>query len=90
MTVEILMTDSVRAPFDWRGVVLDTIIIASITVLTALQLASLYVFLAVVGPLVGARLAAVRASTAAAVGGSMLLLLALGFWQIVRRAGGGS
>jgi hypothetical protein len=84
------MTDSVRTPFDWRGVVLDAIIIVSITVLTALQLANLYLFLALVGPLVGARLAAVRASTAAAVGGSTLLLLVLGLWQIVRRAGGGS
>jgi hypothetical protein len=83
------MTDPVPR-FDWRGVVLDAVIIASLTVLTALRLANLTLFVALVGPLVGARLAAVRAGTTAAVGGSTLLLLALGFWQVVRRAGGAS
>ena len=70
--------------FDWRGVVLDMIIIVSITLLTALRLANLYVFLAVVGPLVGARLAAVRASAAAA-GGSVIALVVLGLWVVLRR-----
>ena len=71
--------------FDWRGVVLDCIIIVSITLLTALRLANLYVFLAVVGPLVGARLTAVRASAAAA-GGSLVALVVIGLWGILRRA----
>ena len=71
--------------FDWRGVVLDIIIIVSITVLTALHLANLYIWLAIVGPLVGARLAAVRASAAAAAGGSVIALVVLGLWGVLRR-----
>jgi hypothetical protein len=71
--------------FDWRGVVLDCVIILSITLLTALKLANLYVFLAVVGPLVGARLASVRASTAAAAGGSLTVLAVLGLWSVLRK-----
>jgi len=82
--------EAARPALDWRGVFMDAIIIVSITVLTALRLANLYVFLAVVGPLVGARLAAVRASAAAALGGSTLVLLALGLWHSLRRAASGS
>jgi hypothetical protein len=73
---------------DWRGVVLDAIVIASVTVLTLSGIANLFVFLALPGPLVGARLAAGRAGvTAHAHGGSTLLLLLVGLVGVFRKVG---
>ena len=43
----------------WHGFALDMIIIVSMTVLTALRIAQITVFIAIVGPLVGARLSGV-------------------------------
>jgi hypothetical protein len=72
---------------DWRGVVLDAIVIASVTVLTLTGTANLFVFLALIGPLIGARLAAGRAGFAAhAHGGSTLVLLLVGLFGVFRRA----
>lgn len=53
------MTEQKHQP-DWHGATLDVVVIVSLTLLTALHIATLTVFLAVVGPIVGARLAAAR------------------------------
>jgi hypothetical protein len=53
---ELVMTDP-KHHIDLHGAALDVIVIVSLTILTALHIATLTVFLAVVGPIVGARLA---------------------------------
>jgi hypothetical protein len=78
------MTTSPR--LDWRGVVLDALVIASVTLLTATGIANMFIFLALIGPLIGARLASGRAGAAAhAHGGSMLALLLVGLFGAFRR-----
>jgi hypothetical protein len=76
------MTESTRS-FDWHGTLLDVVVIVSMTVLTALNIATLTVFLAVVGPIVGARLAAARmlrgGHGGGPVGGALAVLLGLLF-----------
>lgn len=74
---------------DWHGAVLDIVVVSSLTVLTALHIATLTVFLAVVGPIVGARLAAARTLRAGngsgPAGGALAVLLGLLFF--LRRPG---
>ena len=69
---------------DWHGAVLDIVVVSSLTVLTALHIATLTVFLAVVGPIVGARLAAARAlrggNGGPPAGGALAVLLGLLFF----------
>jgi hypothetical protein len=73
----------------WHGLALDILIVTSLTVLTALHIAQLTVFLAIVGPLVGARLSSMRHGSngngSGGVGGSAALALALGLWSLLRR-----
>ena len=77
------MTDR-KHGLDWQGATLDVAVITSLTILTALHIATLTVFLAVVGPVVGARLAAARM-----VGGSGggALGVVLGLLLLLRRPG---
>jgi hypothetical protein len=71
----------------WQGFALDILIVVSLTVLTALRIAQLTIFLAVVGPIVGARLSAMRhGSGGGGTGnGSAVLALAFGVWSLIRR-----
>lgn len=71
---------------DWYGATLDIVIILALTLLTALHIASLAVFLAVTGPIVGARLAVVRKLRQGVVIGGALGVLA-GLSLLVRRPG---
>ncbi len=73
-----------KQQFDWSGALLDVVIITSMTILTALNIATLTVFLAVIGPIVGARLAAARMlrgghGSGPAAGGALAVLLGLLF-----------
>jgi hypothetical protein len=68
---------------DWYGATLDIVVIASLTLLAALHIASLAVFLAVTCPIVGARLAAARLMRE---GGGALGVL-LGLFVLLRRSG---
>jgi hypothetical protein len=77
------MTASKRTAADWYGALLDVVVIAAMTVLTALHIASLSVFLAITGPILGARIAAGRAMRRA--GGALGVLLGLSF--LLRRSG---
>jgi hypothetical protein len=69
----------------WQGFILDTIIIISLSTLTALHIVQLTVLLAVVGPMVGARLSALRGTNGAAGAGSALVALVLGASTLFRR-----
>ena len=69
---------------DWHGATLDVVVILSLTVLTAMHVASLTIFLAVTGPIVGARLAAARAFKGGGGGGGTLGVL-LGLFLLLRR-----
>jgi hypothetical protein len=73
----------------WQGFALDILIVVSLTVLTALRIAQLTIFLAVVGPIVGARLSAMRHGSGGGGhgtgNGSAVLALVLGAWSLVRR-----
>jgi len=83
------VTEQPKPTVDWQGATLDVVVIVSLTVLTALHIASLAVFLAVVGPIVGARLAAARmlrnGNGAGPAGGALAVLLGLLF--LLRRPG---
>jgi hypothetical protein len=83
------MNDQARHQLDWHGATLDVVVIVSLTVLTALHIATLTVFLAVVGPIVGARLAAARmmrgGNGAGPAGGALAVLFGLLF--LLRRPG---
>jgi hypothetical protein len=73
---------------DWYGATLDVVVIISMTVLTALHVAALPIFLAVVGPIVGARLAAarmLRGDGGGPAGGALGVLL--GLLLLLRRPG---
>ncbi len=74
------MTEPSRHP-DWHGALLDVVVIASLTVLCAMHIASLAVFLAVTGPILGARLAGARAlrngNGGGPSGGTLAVLLGL-------------
>ncbi|MGH7297554.1 MAG: hypothetical protein ACRELB_21635 [Polyangiaceae bacterium] len=74
---------------DWHSAVLDVVVIASLTILTALHIANLTVFLAVTGPILGARLAAARmlrgGTGGGPAGGALGVLLGLLF--LLRRPG---
>ncbi len=82
------MTDA-KHHLDWHGATLDVVVIVSLTVLTALHIAPLTVFLAVVGPIVGARLAAARmlrgSNDSGPSGGALGVLL--GLLLLLRRHG---
>jgi hypothetical protein len=71
----------------WQGFILDTIIIVSLTTLTALHLVQLTVLLAVIGPMVGARLSALRQGGGgpAAGAGSAIVAVVLGLSTLFRR-----
>lgn len=56
---EILMSDNSQSA-EWYGFALDALVITAMTVLTALRVAEITIFLAVAGPIVGARLAGLR------------------------------
>lgn len=83
------MTEPIKHHHDWHGAMLDVVVIVSLTTLTALHIATLTVFLAVVGPIVGARLAAARmlrggnGSGGAGSGGTLAVLL--GLFLVLRR-----
>jgi hypothetical protein len=83
------MSDQPKHHLDWHGATLDVVVIVSLTVLTALHIATLTVFLAVVGPIVGARLAAARmlrgANGSGPAGGALGVLL--GLLLLLRRPG---
>jgi hypothetical protein len=72
---------------DWHGALLDVVVIASLTVPCALRIASLTIFLAVTGPIVGARLAATRAfrggNGTGPSGGALAILI--GLFLLLRR-----
>jgi len=74
-----------KPTFDWHGALLDVVVIVSMTVLTALSVAPLTVFLAVVGPIVGARLAAARAIRGHGGPGGGALAVLLGLLFLLRR-----
>ncbi len=72
----------------WHGFALDLVIIMSMTVLTALRIAQITVFIAIVGPLVGARLSAMRYMRDGGGGGpsgSAFAAIGLGLWLLLRR-----
>jgi hypothetical protein len=84
------MSDHSPSPVPaWQGFALDVLIVVSLTVLTALRIAQLTIFLAVVGPIVGARLSAMRHGSggngSGTGNGSAVLALAFGLWSLVRR-----
>lgn len=67
---------------------LDVVVITSMTTLTALHIATLTVFLAVIGPVVGARLAAarmMRGNGGNGAGGGGTLAVLLGLFLLLRR-----
>jgi hypothetical protein len=74
----------------WHGFALDVVIIVSMTILTALRIAQLTVFIAIVGPIVGARLSALRymRDGGGGPGGSALAAVGLGLWLLLRRPAG--
>lgn len=83
------MTEPVRHQHDWHGATLDVVVIASMTTLTALHIANITLFLAVIGPIVGARLASARvmrggSGGGGAAGGGTLAVL-LGLLLLLRR-----
>ena len=82
------MTDP-KHHLDLHGAALDVVVIAAMTVLTALHIASITLFLAVVGPIVGARLAAARmlrgGSGNGSAGGGGTLAVLLGILLLLRR-----
>ena len=69
----------------WQGFTLDIVIIVSMTVLTALRIAQITVFIAIVGPLVGARLSAMRYMRDGGGPGSAFAAISLGLWTLLRR-----
>jgi hypothetical protein len=79
---ELVMAEP-KHQLDWHGALLDVVIIASLTVLCALRIASLTIFLAVTGPIVGARLAAARAFRGGNGGGALAILI--GLFLLLRR-----
>lgn len=72
---------------EWHGALLDIVVIASLTVLCAIHIASLTIFLAVTGPIVGARLAAARAFRNGNGGGPSggTLAVLVGLFLLLRR-----
>ena len=80
------MTDP-KHQLDWHGATLDVVVIVSLTVLTALHIATLTVFLAVVGPIVGARLAVARMLRGNGGTGGGVLGVLLGLLLLLRRPG---
>ncbi len=78
------MPEDPKHHHDLHGAMLDIVVIVSLTVLTAMHVASLTIFLAVTGPIVGARLAAARAFKGGGPGGGTLALL-LGLFLLLRR-----
>lgn len=78
------MSDQPNHHLVWHGAVLDVVVIVALTVLTAMHVASLTIFLAVTGPIVGARLAAARAFKSGPGGGGTLGVL-LGLFLLLRR-----
>jgi multisubunit Na+/H+ antiporter MnhG subunit len=80
-----------RLPPAWQGFALDALLIISLSVLAALKVVPLLVFLALVGPVVGARLASAKSMSGGALaGGSTVIALVLGAWAIGRRVFGGA
>jgi hypothetical protein len=74
---------------DVHGAVLDIIVIASMTTLTALHIANITIFLGVIGPIVGARLASARVMRGGTGGGPTggALGVLLGLLLLLRRPG---
>jgi hypothetical protein len=74
---------------DLHGAALDVVVIASMTTLTALHIANITLFLAVIGPIVGARLASARMMRGGNGGGPTggALGVLLGLLLLLRRPG---
>ncbi|GAC1570818.1 MAG: hypothetical protein NVS3B20_23690 [Polyangiales bacterium] len=76
----------------WLGFALDALIVIATTVLTVMRIAQLPVFIAVVGPMIGARLTFRRRTNGGdnelppGVGGSIVASLALGLAFLFRRS----
>ncbi len=82
------MTDP-KHHLDLHGAALDVVVITAMTTLTALHVANITLFLAVIGPIVGARLASARmmrgGNGAGPTGGALGVLL--GLLLLLRRPG---
>jgi hypothetical protein len=83
------MDDRTR-PSPWLGFAFDVTIIASMTVLAAMRVVPVMVFVALIGPLIGSRLALRYLREGGGgppdvTGGSAVVSLALAFAAVLRR-----